>query len=163
MVPLSISAAVAVKVGHAYGEKNKSSIKTYSQMSLMTSFVFTLFTGFIFYFFPHTILSLYTEDALVLEWAKKLLFWVACFQLFDGAQVTMAGILRGFSVTKPAFISIFIGYWIIGIPLGYFLGFSTGLEAQGFWIGLATSLAVVALMLGVILQRKFREVSFNSL
>jgi len=161
MVPLSISAAVAVKVGHAYGEKNKKVIKIFSQLSLGTSFVCTLFTGSIFYFVPDWILSLYTHDVLVLNWAKKLLFWVACFQLFDGAQVTIAGILRGLSVTRPAFISIFIGYWIIGIPLGYFLGFYTGLEAQGFWIGLAISLAMVALMLSVVLRRKFKELTFN--
>jgi MATE family multidrug resistance protein len=163
MVPLSISAAIAVKVGHAYGERNKNNIKIYSQISLLTSFVFTLFTGFIFYIYPHLILSLYTDDILVLEWAKKLLFWVACFQLFDGAQVTIAGILRGLSVTKPAFISIFFGYWLIGIPLGYYLGFYSNLEAQGFWIGLAISLAVVALMLGLILRRKFNELSFSNL
>ena len=96
-------------------------------------------------------------DAEVIEWGKKLLFWVACFQLFDGAQVTISGILRGLSVTRPSSIAIFIGYWIIGIPLGYYLGFHTDLEAQGFWIGLAISLAVVALMLGVVLKSQMRR------
>lgn len=156
MIPLSISAAVGVKVGHAYGERNKNAIITYAKMSLFASFIFTLFMGSMFYLFPHAIMSLYTDDVMVLEWAKKLLFWVACFQLFDGAQVTIAGILRGLSITRAAFVSIFIGYWIIGIPLGYYLGFHQGLEAQGFWIGLATSLACVAVMLGFILKRKLK-------
>ena len=156
MIPLSISAAVGVKVGHAYGERNKNSILIYSQVSLFTSFVFTALMGSIFYFFPHGVMSLYTDDVLVLDWAKKLLFWVACFQLFDGAQVTIAGILRGLSITRAASISIFIGYWLIGIPLGYYLGFHAGFEAQGFWIGLALSLAIVAVMLGAILRHKLR-------
>lgn len=154
MVPLSVSAAVGVKVGHAYGEKNYKSILVYSQASLFASFVFTALMGMCFYLFPNFIMSLYTDDVLVLDWAKKLLFWVACFQLFDGAQVTIAGILRGLSITKAASISIFFGYWIIGIPLGYYLGFYTELQAQGFWIGLALSLAIVASMLGFILKRK---------
>lgn len=162
MIPLSISAAVGVKVGHAYGEKNYRSVMIYSQMSLFTSFCFTLFTGLMFYTFPHPIMSLYTDDLLVLDWAKKLLFWVACFQLFDGAQVTIAGILRGLSITKASSVSIFIGYWLIGIPLGYYLGFYTNLEAQGFWIGLATSLAVVAFMLGIILRRKLNSLVLES-
>jgi multidrug resistance protein, MATE family len=154
MVPLSISAAVSVKVGHAYGERNFNSILVYSQVSLFASFVFTLLMGITFYAFPHGIMSLYTDDVLVLDWAKKLLFWVACFQLFDGAQVTIAGILRGLSITRAPSIAIFFGYWIIGIPFGYYLGFYTDLEAQGFWIGLAVSLAVVAIILGYILKNK---------
>lgn len=158
MIPLSISAAVSVKVGHAYGEKNNHSVLIYSQVSLFTSFIFTLFMGLIFYLFPHFVMSLYTDDILVLDWAKKLLFWVACFQLFDGAQVTIAGILRGLSITRASSIAIFTGYWLIGIPLGYYLGFYSGLEAQGFWIGLALSLAVVATMLGIILRRKLATV-----
>jgi MATE family multidrug resistance protein len=116
--------------------------------------------GLSFYFFPHAIMSLYTSDELVLDWAKKLLFWVACFQLFDGAQVTISGILRGLSITRAASVSIFIGYWLVGLPLGYYLGFYSGLEAQGFWIGLAISLAVVAMMLGVILRRNFKALNF---
>src|SRR5690606_18985227 len=154
MIPLSISAAVSVKVGHAYGERNFNRINIFSQVSLMTSLFFSIVMGLLFLTYPHAILSLYTDDVLVLDWAKKLLFWVACFQLFDGAQVTIAGVLRGLSVTRAPSIAIFTGYWLIGIPMGYYLGFHTGLEAQGFWIGLATALAVVSVMLGIILKKK---------
>ena len=156
MIPLSLSSAVAVKVGHAFGEKDFLRIRIFSQMSLLASFVFALIMGVTFYFFPHNILAFYTNDLVVIEWGKKLLFWVACFQLFDGVQITISGILRGLNVTRPSSIAIFIGYWIIGIPLGYYLGFYTNLEAQGFWIGLAISLAVVALMLGVVLKNQMR-------
>jgi MATE family multidrug resistance protein len=161
MIPLSISAAVGVKVGHAYGERNKEAILVYSQVSIFASFVFSVIMGSVFYFYPHAVMSLYTDDVLVLDWAKKLLFWVACFQLFDGAQATIAGILRGLSITKAASIAIFTGYWIIGIPLGYYLGFHAGLEAQGFWIGLALSLALVAMMLVTILVKKLKALTFE--
>ena len=126
-------------------------------MSLLLALFFAIIMGLSFYLFPHAILSFYTSDAEVINWGKKLLFWVACFQLFDGAQVTLSGILRGLSVTRPSSIAVFIGYWFIGIPLGYYLGFYTDLEAQGFWIGLAISLAVVALMLSVVLKKQMRS------
>jgi len=154
MIPLSISAAVSVKVGHAYGERNFNRINIFSQVSLMTSLFFSIVMGLLFLTYPHAIMSLYTDDILVLDWAKKLLFWVACFQLFDGAQITIAGILRGLSITRAPSQAIFFGYWIIGIPLGYYLGFHGGFEAQGFWIGLAVSLAIVAVILGIILKKK---------
>lgn len=157
MIPLSISSAVAVKVGHAYGEKKISLISVFSEVSLFIAVIFALLMGFAFYTFPQAIISFYTADLEVIEWGKKLLFWVACFQLFDGLQVTLSGVLRGLSVTRPSSIAIFIGYWIIGIPLGYYLGFHGGMEAQGFWAGLAISLAVVALMLSVVLKQQMKN------
>lgn len=157
MVPMSVSAAVSVKVGHAFGEKNRHKIQMFSQISLFTTFCFAVLMGCVFYLFPDPLIVIYSRDPAILEWARKLLFWMACFQLFDGAQVTLAGILRGLSVTRAPSVAIFIGYWLIGIPLGYYLGFHGGLEAQGFWIGLALSLALVAMMLGTILKHKMRS------
>jgi MATE family multidrug resistance protein len=156
MIPMSLASAVAVKVGHAYGEKNYQNIRTYSLVSLMTALSFTAMMGLITYHLPEPILSTYSSDLEVLHWGRKLIFWVACFQIFDGAQVTLAGILRGLSVTRASSVGIFIGYWVIGIPLGYWLGFYKGLEAQGFWMGLALSLALVALTLGMILKLKMK-------
>lgn len=157
MIPMSIASAVGVKVGHAFGEKNISNIRTFSIVSMMAAVSFTALMGLITFNFPEQILTAYSGDEEVLHWGRKLLFWVACFQIFDGAQVTLAGILRGLSLTKISSFGIFIGYWVIGIPLGYFLGFHRGLEAQGFWMGLALSLALVALMLGWILVRKMKS------
>jgi multidrug resistance protein, MATE family len=156
MIPMSIASAVGVKVGHAYGEKNFSLVKTFSLVALLTSFGFSIVMGTIFYLHPEVVLELFTSETDVLMWGKRLLFWVACFQLFDGAQVTLGGILRGLSITRASSVAIFVGYWIIGIPLGYYLGFYGGMEAQGFWVGLALSLALVAMMLGVILKSKMR-------
>lgn len=156
MIPMSIASAVGVKVGHAYGEKNVHNIRTFAIVSIFTAIAFTALMGIVTFTIPETILTAYSMDEEVLHWGRKLLFWVACFQIFDGAQVTLAGILRGLSLTRISSIGIFIGYWIIGIPLGYFLGFHRGLEAQGFWMGLALSLALVAIMLGWILLRKMK-------
>jgi MATE family multidrug resistance protein len=163
MIPLSVASAVGVKVGHAFGEKNLPSIIIYSQVALLSSAFYTGINALLFYSFPHHILSFFTSDVAVINWGKTLLFWVACFQLFDGAQTTLAGILRGLSVTRAPSVAMFIGYWMVGLPLGYYLGFYTGLEAQGFWIGLALSLALVAGMLGVILRRKIKALQSQGL
>ncbi len=157
MIPMSLASAVGVKVGHSFGEKNLGGIRVYTFVSLILAISFTAGMALVTFNFPEFILGLYSEDLEVLHWGRKLLFWVACFQIFDGAQVTLAGILRGLSLTKISSFGIFIGYWIIGIPLGYFLGFHRGLEAQGFWMGLALSLALVAVMLGWILKRKMKS------
>ena len=40
-----------------------------------------------------------------------------------------------------------IGYWGIGLPLGYFLAFPMGLNGVGIWLGLFFGLASVAILL----------------
>jgi MATE family multidrug resistance protein len=156
MIPLSISSAAAVKVGHAYGERSFSNVKTYILVSLLVTQLFMLFSAAMYFTVPGFLLGLFTQDAQVLFWGMQLLFLVGFFQFFDGAQVILAGVLRGLSVTRPASIAIFIGYWIIGIPLGYFFAFKQGLESKGMWMGLVISLAVVAVMLSLILKKRVK-------
>jgi MATE family multidrug resistance protein len=40
-----------------------------------------------------------------------------------------------------------IGYWVIGIGVGVILAFPLGLQGLGIWLGLASGLGVVALLL----------------
>jgi multidrug resistance protein, MATE family len=40
-------------------------------------------------------------------------------------------------------------YWVLAIPGGYVLGLHTSLGAVGVWVGLATGLAVAAVLLGL--------------
>jgi MATE family multidrug resistance protein len=158
MIPMSIGAAVSVKIGHAFGKKNFQALKTFAKVALSVSIAFNIITGAIFYLFPNFFISLFSTETEVLAWGSKLLFYVACFQLFDGAQVTQAGVLRGLSITRSASLAVFFGYWIVGIPIGYYLGFHKQLEAIGFWQGLTISLAVVAVMLSVILKRALNKI-----
>lgn len=163
MVPLSISSAVGVKVGHAYGEKNLSNIKTYIFVSLLISQTFMLCTALMYFTLPGFLLNFFTQDAQVIFWGVQLLFLIGMFQFFDGAQVTLSGILRGLSVTRPASLAIFIGYWVIGIPLGYYLGFILKMEARGMWVGLAISLAFVATTLAFILKNRIKTLHTEGL
>ncbi|MFA7613865.1 MAG: MATE family efflux transporter [Candidatus Caldatribacteriota bacterium] len=162
MVPMSIGAAVSVKIGHAYGERNFPLIRIFSKVALLFALAFAVLTCLVFSFLPDTLVALFTSDQQVLEWGSRLLFYVACFQFFDGAQVTQAGILRGLNITRAASIAVFIGYWIIGIPIGYYLGFIQNFEAIGFWQGLTISLAVVAVMLGLVLKKALKNVQQES-
>ena len=73
-----------------------------------------------------------------------LLLIAAAFQIFDGWQASSAGVLRGIGdVTIPALI-IFIAYWIIGIPLGYYLAFILKWSVYGIWLSIVISLIFVA-------------------
>ena len=58
----------------------------------------------------------------------------------------MGGVLRGSGRQYIGAITNFIGYYIIGIPLGAVLGFKTTLGIIGIWIGMTIgNLLIVSL------------------
>jgi MATE family multidrug resistance protein len=69
------------------------------------------------------------------------------FQVFDGLQVVAGGILRGLGETRVAMLVNILGYWLLGLPVSYLLGFRAGMGPVGLWWGLVLGLAVVATVL----------------
>jgi MATE family multidrug resistance protein len=55
--------------------------------------------------------------------------------------------LRGLHDARTPMLIALAGYWGIGLPLGVLLAFPMGLGGIGIWIGLATGLATVAVLM----------------
>lgn len=144
MVPLSIASAAAVKVGTAYGARNYFQVEQSAKAAVFISLIFTVFSAALFYLFPVAIMSITSEDSKVVELGVKLLFIVALFQIMDGLQVTLAGILRGLEKAAETLAMVLVGYWFLGIPLGIYLTFYRGWGVTGLWVGLATALTILA-------------------
>lgn len=87
----------------------------------------------------------FSKEAKIVELASQLLIIAALFQLFDGLQVTLLGVLRGLEDVRISTLVTLVGYWAIALPLAYFLAFQCAMETFGIWIGLLASLAFVAL------------------
>jgi len=102
------------------------------------------------------ILGAFSLRADALSLARTLLLHAALFQLFDGLQVTLAGVLRGLGDTATSLVANLVGHWGIGLPVGVGLAFGLGLGAVGMWVGLATGLAAVAVALLVHWTRRSR-------
>lgn len=152
MIPLAVSSATSVKIGYFYGRRNFKKIHSYMKASMIISMTFMALAGLSLYIFPDFILSLFTKDQELVILGGSILMVCAMFQIFDGAQVTLSGILRGVGITKPTFIIVALGYWLIGLPLGYYLGYTLKLNTLGFWIGLAFSLLAISISLFIYLR-----------
>jgi MATE family multidrug resistance protein len=94
--------------------------------------------------------SFYSADPGVLAVAVVILPLAGAFQLFDGIQAVAFGVLRGAGDTRLPVVANIVGYWLIGLPAGWFLAFVLGFGARGVWSGLALGLAAVA---GLLLAR----------
>ena len=100
MIPLAISSAVSVKISYFYGRRNFTRISDFIKASLMISMTFMAFMALCLYLFPETILGVFTSDIEIIKAGTAILIVCAMFQIFDGAQVTLSGILRGARYNK---------------------------------------------------------------
>ncbi|AYO57740.1 MATE family efflux transporter [Chryseobacterium sp. 6424] len=154
---IGFSVASTVLIGRKRGERDFVGLKKVGTNNLKIVFLFMLFCGLIFIVGRDILPTFFTrkEDFEVILLASKLMIIAALFQLSDGIQVVALGCLRGIQDVKiPSFIT-FVAYWVIAIPLGYFLCVPLKMGAFGVWIGLGLGLTISALLL----VRRFLKLS----
>ena len=147
MFASGISSASSIRVGIYKAQDNWLEIKQAAFSSI--KLVMLIMGGFaiLFLMINNFLPKVFSSDLQIVNLASKLLIIAALFQLFDGIQVTIVGILRGLEDSKiPTLISL-VGYWIIALPLAYWLAFILKLETVGVWIGLLVSLIFAAIVL----------------
>ena len=154
MVPLGISSATAVSVGHAVGAGDKERARRAGWLAMVLATGFMVLAGITFFVFPRPLIALYTSDPQVLAVGPSLLWIAAAFQIFDGVQTVCTGALRGLGETRAPMVANFIGYWILGLPLGLILCFVLKWGVYGMWIGLTLALIVIS---SILLRRWHRE------
>lgn len=161
MIATGISAGGSIAVGEAYGRKNKQDIILAGRAALILGTLFMGCCAVLFALFSPFIVGLYIQDDIVSPMAIRLLWIAAIFQLSDGIQCVGLGVLRGIHDTKmPTFITI-VAYWVIGIPIGYYLGFSTSWSLYGIWAALLIGLTYSAIALSRRFIKKSRAIDFS--
>ncbi|HEX8903774.1 MAG TPA: MATE family efflux transporter [Longimicrobiaceae bacterium] len=147
MVAVGASAAGSIRVGHHLGAGSRRGVRRAAIGTYVVALGFMSLCALTFLLFPRQLIGLYTTDPRIVAYGTSLLFMAAMFQVFDGGQVTGLSLLRGTADTRvPMWITL-LGYWGVGIPVAYVLGFHTPLRHVGIWTGLTLSLAVVAVTL----------------
>ncbi len=155
VIPMSISAAIAIKVGYFNGAKNLKEIKRYSFSGTSMSIAFMALCSALLLLFPKQIFEIFTSNPNMITLGLPILHIAAFYLMFDGCQVSLSGILKGLKMTKIASVSLIAGYWLFGLPFGYFLAYHYHMSLRGFWIGLATSFLFMTAIFIVVIYKKF--------
>lgn len=154
---IGFSVASTVMIGRKLGEQNFTELRKVGINNLKIAFIFMAICGVIFILGRNILPTFFTkkEEVEVIALAAKLMIIASLFQLSDGIQVTALGTLRGMQDVKIPSIYTFIAYWIITIPLGYFLCVTIEMGAFGMWIALGLGLTISA----VFLVKRFLNLS----
>jgi MATE family multidrug resistance protein len=151
MVPLGLGQAATVRVGLALGRRDEAGITRSGWTAWVIGVGFMGAMALVMWSIPRQLVTLFLTDApgneMVISLAVSFLRVAAAFQLVDGAQVIGAGMLRGLHDTRWPLLFALVGYWVVGLGIGSWLAFGADWKGVGIWIGLATGLASVAVLM----------------
>jgi MATE family multidrug resistance protein len=147
MVPMGIAGAVAIRVGEAMGAGAWDRLRPIAFAALGLALVWLSAAALGLGTFGHEVAALVTDDPEVIAVAAAIFFVFALSQIADGLQSIMLGALRGMSDTAvPGAVSL-LGYWVVGLPVGWVMATTGGLGPAGIWAGFVICVGVVGLLL----------------
>ena len=144
-LPISVANTATIIVAYHVGAKNYKLAKSYTALSVALGVISSGVAGLIVLLFDTQIPYLYSTDRGVIDLTAHLLIFAIGFALCDSFASALAGVLRGYKKVVPICLAMFVGYYIVGIPVAYYLVFTKGVGIDGLWIGWIIGLAVYAL------------------
>jgi MATE family multidrug resistance protein len=154
MFHMGVSNAATVRAGRAVGRGDPVGLAQGSKAAIIVSVIFALLTMAVFFAIPGVLIGVFIDPdeparAAIIAMGTGLMAMAALFQLADGVQVTVLGLLRGVRDTRAPMWIAALSYWAVGMPVSYGLGVWLGWGGLGIWAGLVTGLAVAAVLLMV--------------
>lgn len=162
MVPLSLSMALTILIGFEVGARRYQDARDYSFLGIGISLSMALLTAITLLIFREQVAGFYSKELEVIQLTKQFLIYALFFQLSDAIATPIQGILRGYKDVNIPFITALVSYWLLALPVGYFLAHYTSLGAFGYWVGLIAGISLNAICLLRRLYLVQRKQAFNS-
>ena len=144
LTTMGISTGATVLISNYKGAGNTKGVIESSKAIFGISFIYTFLFSIFLVVGVNIYPTIFINDPEVLKLASMLLFILALFQIPDGLNVVVTGILRGLLDTKIPMIINSISFWVIMIPLAYILAFVLDWKIVGIMYGVVTGILICA-------------------
>ena len=161
MVPLGLSQALCVRVGHARGAGRMETARPIVFGGIGLAVAIMSVFALVFVFGGRAIAAGFVADPEVIALSAQLLLLAAVFQVFDGIQIVSSGALRGLEDTRVPMLLCILSYWFVVFPVSYIAAFVIGWGAWGVWLGFVVGLGFAAVVLFARVLKKFAQASPN--
>jgi MATE family multidrug resistance protein len=132
------------KAGNLIGESMVNKTIFTIRCALISSVSCSCVNIFIILYFKQFLASLFTQDPEVIELSALIIPFVACLQTFDGLATVGGFLLRGQGRhTIGAVINSFC-FYLISIPLGFYLAFQMNMGLSGFYTAITFTLMITS-------------------
>jgi MATE family multidrug resistance protein len=158
---ISIGSAMATRMGHAIGAGDKGAVLIAARCGTAITLMIALLTMVVLYSVPQAIIHVYTNDTEILVLALALIRLAALFILIDACQVAASFCLRAYKETRFPFLAMCIAYWMVTLPLGYWLGIKAtedpNLGTEGFWKAMIVGITVATVLVVARAWQTFKK------
>jgi MATE family multidrug resistance protein len=167
---ISIGSAMATRVGHAIGRGEMPDVKIGILSGTAVSLLFCIVITIVLLALPDPVARIYTEDTDIRLQAVSILRLAALFVVIDMVAIISSFALRAFKDTRFPFLVMGVAYWMVALPLGYWLGLSDPDSSlygpMGFWWAMIAGIAVAAVLttwrLANFLERPLTQAAIHS-
>ena len=141
-----LSNAAATLVGQNLGAKQPERAEQSVLLTTKYNVIFMSLVTLLFVCFSEVIISFYTSDKVILAYGSQALRIIGFGYIFYGIGMVMIQSLNGAGDTKtPTWINIF-SFWVIQIPLAWFLAVHLKLGPIGSFIAIPSAETVLAVL-----------------
>jgi len=141
-----LSNAAATLVGQNLGAKETMRAERSVLLTAKYNAVFMSFVMLLFLFFANPIISIFSQDAAVIGYGARSLQIIGSAYIFYGIGMVMTQALNGSGDTRTPTIIYLIGFWLLQIPLAYFLSKGLDMKSTGAFIAIPVAETFIALL-----------------
>jgi putative MATE family efflux protein len=155
-----LSNAVATLVGQNLGAQKPERAVQSIAITLRYNVAFMAFVTLLFLLLPETIIRFFArENEAVIAYGAQSLRIIGTGYIFYGIGMVMTQALNGAGDTRTPTLINFVCFWLIQIPLAYFLAYVLNLKALGAFIAIPVAETLIALVAWHFVRRgKWKEV-----
>jgi MATE family multidrug resistance protein len=158
---IGVGSAMATRVGHAIGAGDRRAVSLSVRCGIAITVLIGIVSMGLLLLVPHLIASAYTSDTDIRVMAVSLIQLAAFFIAIDSAQVAASFCLRAFKDTRFPFFTLFIAYWLVTLPLGYWGGIIVAdnpLDGTiAFWHSMIAGIALSSILVALRLYWTLRK------
>jgi len=139
-VILTLSSAISAFCGQNIGAGTFSRVREGVRFAMLVNIVFTLAVFSLICFFGREMMMIFTSDGSVISIGYDYLIIVGAVFILHGAMNVMNGAMRGAGDTLFAMATGIVTFWLIRVPLAYFL--SERMGYKGIWWAISISITI---------------------
>lgn len=147
-IPYAIGIAGSTRIANFLGAGLPDAARLSTKISLAFGTSVSAVNFSLLYIFRRHVALLFTLDERVILTLTRVMWLIALMQVSDGLNANSAGCLRGQGRTKIGGIVNLVSYYIVGLPVSYYLAFHSVLKGKldGLWLGCFMALTIIGVV-----------------
>ncbi|XP_010466974.1 PREDICTED: protein DETOXIFICATION 2 [Camelina sativa] len=150
VIPAGIAAAVSTRVSNKLGAGNPQVARVSVMAGLCLWLVESAFFSTLLFTCRNIVGYAFSNSEEVVDYMADISPLLCLSFILDGFTAILNGVARGSGWQHIGALINVVAYYLVGAPVGVYLGFSRELNGKGLWCGVVVGSAVQAIILAIV-------------